>query len=296
VNPTTAPAPAPVYVLAPPTSAAPSRPWMHWLIGAALAILAQRYGLPITLPTLPTVPPSTSPTSPPTSPPSNSPTSPPSSSPTTPPAPAPAPAPAPKLDPVAAIGRITFGRSGCTAAPIEPRRPDGRYLVLTAAHCVTEVGQRGTLVMKDRRTVGVQVVALDKTADVCWLITDSTTEVLPTLRLADRSPAPGARVWHAGYGVDRPANREDGTVSDTRTSSGKIGFRINVSSGDSGGPIIMTDGGEVVSCVCCTTERGALADVFGASPEAIRRLRPTVVDDVDWAPAPIPLCGRDRIQ
>jgi hypothetical protein len=70
-----------------------------------------------------------------------------------------------KEDPSAAIGRVRFGSAGCTAAAIHPRRPDGRWDVLCAAHCVTQVGQRGTMTLKDGRVIGVRVAAMNKSSD-----------------------------------------------------------------------------------------------------------------------------------
>ncbi len=53
-----------------------------------------------------------------------------------PPKPDPKPPGDGKLDPVAALGRIRFGNAGCTATVIGPRRPDGKWDVLTAAECL----------------------------------------------------------------------------------------------------------------------------------------------------------------
>jgi S1-C subfamily serine protease len=40
--------------------------------------------------------------------------------------------------------------------------------VLTAAHCVTGVGQKGTISLKDGRTLGLRVVAHHEAPDVAW--------------------------------------------------------------------------------------------------------------------------------
>lgn len=142
--------------------------------------------------------------------------------------------------------------------------------------------------LRDGRTLGIKRIAVDARADACWCVTVNNTEVYPFTFVAKESPKPGTRIWHAGYGVDQPGNREDGTVTSGPNGDGQIEMRLSVSSGDSGGGIIATETGEVISCVCCTTARGATARVWGASPEAIHKLRPSAeVFDI-FTPMEIP--------
>lgn len=241
------------------------------LLAAVLAAVGARYGIPIPPPPFPA--------------PGEQPG--PGQAPPPPPAPRPIPT-EPPPDAPAAIARIQFGNAGCSATVIGPRRPDGRYWVLTASHCVSSVGQHGTMRLLDGRTVGIVVQSLDKTSDCCWCYTESNAEVLPYAHLARSSPAPGTRIWHAGYGVDRPGNREEGTIDAAPDSNGQLRMTLSVSSGDSGGGICLTDANEVVSCVCCTAARGQRAAVWGASVEAIRRAQPTVMVLDDWTPIPVP--------
>lgn len=206
-----------------------------------------------------------------------------------------------KLDPPAAIGRISFGRAGCSATVIGPRRGDGKWNVLTAAHCVEGQPQSGVMILKDGRRLGVHVVRAEylPQADVCWLVTDQPHDDLPYAVVAADNPPAGTPVWHAGYGIDRPGNREDGVVMDPQGSSGKTRFVLNVSSGDSGGGIFRSDTNEVVSTVCCTAIRGAKTDMYGGSVRSIRRLMPQAADWLgewppaggdEWAPLEIPFC------
>lgn len=208
-----------------------------------------------------------------------------------PPAPMPSPTrpPEPKADAPAAIARITFGNSGCTATIIAPRRTDGKWDVMTAAHCITRIGQHGTMRLKDGRTSGVVVTALNTNADVAWLVTETNSETYPFALLASTSPAVGSKVWHAGYGVDAPGNREDGTVEAGPDSNGQLRFRLSVSSGDSGGGICLNEKNEVVAAVCCTTAKGQVAQVWGCSPEAAHRAKPTTMALDGWEPLDIPL-------
>lgn len=196
-----------------------------------------------------------------------------------------------KLDPENAIGRIQFGNAGCSATVIGPRRPDGRWDVLTAAHCISSVGQTGRMTMPaSNKTYGVQVVNFDRTKDLCWMV---TTESIPDIEYAEldaEDPGPGLAVWHRGYGVDRPRNKETGTVADRPNSQGQIRFILNVSSGDSGGGIFRADTNRVVSSVCCTAGKGVKTSMWGGSTENAIRMRPrtNTDDETAWVPRAIP--------
>lgn len=206
-----------------------------------------------------------------------------------PPAPQqPAPQPTPTPNPPAALGRITFGNAGCTATVIGPRRADGRWDILTAAHCVRGQGQRGTMRMKDGRSFGVTVVAVNTDADACWLVSDQAITDLPFAVLSSTAPDPGTKVWHAGYGIDKPGNREEGEVMALPNREGQIMFMLSVSSGDSGGGIFREDTGELVSTVCCTERLSGKGRMYGAGPDAIRALRKSSADDAEWTPIPMP--------
>jgi hypothetical protein len=281
--------PSVVYVQQPQ-----SRPWLAWGIAAALA-LALGY-FTGTIPKLPALPHAKASCGkcgaadgdcPPgckrDCPPGCSPSSPPTTPPITPPAPPTSP------NTLAAIGRIQFGNAGCTATLINPRRDDGRYDILTAAHCVNGPGQTGTMRLRDGRQFGIKVVSVDTKADVCWCITMNNSEEYPVAILADRSPPVGASVWHAGYGVDVPGNREDGLLEAGPDQNGQCRYRISVSSGDSGGGIAMDYNGHVLSPVCCTTRRGAVGQVWGGAPEVATKLRPKTVGAEEWVPLDVPL-------
>jgi hypothetical protein len=173
---------------------------------------------------------------------------------------------------------------------IGPRRPDGRWDVLTAAHCVSGVGQRGTLTLKDGRTLGLRVVAHHRTPDVAWCVTEEEVADLPYALIAAKNPEPGTPIWHMGYGVDRPGNREDGTVVEGENGQGQLRMSLSVSSGDSGGGIFRSDTNELVSVVCCTSGMGRRVSMWGCSAEVAQRTRPKGTDDDEaWKPVPIPI-------
>lgn len=195
-----------------------------------------------------------------------------------------------KPDPLAAIARISSSGTGCSATVIGPRRSDGRWWVLTAAHCVKGKGQRWTMKFRDGRTEAATVASFDRKADWAMMITESNSAAdLPFALLAEKTPPPGTRIWHSGFGVHIPGNREDGEVTGGRDSNGQIRMKLSVSSGDSGGGIVVDKDGFIVSCVCCTSRRGARADVWGAAPESIRQGLREGVDLWDWEPMEIPM-------
>lgn len=184
-----------------------------------------------------------------------------------------------KPDAQKALGQIQFGNAGCTATVIGPRRADGKWDVLTAAHCITNVGQRGTLKLKDGRALGITAKVLSKRSgdggpDCCWCVTDDVIEDMPFAVIAEKNPDIGVTIWHAGYGIDKPGNREDGEITGAEDSNGQLQMFLSVSSGDSGGGIFRDDTNELISVVCCTTKKGAKADVWGCSAEVARKLRP----------------------
>lgn len=210
-----------------------------------------------------------------------------------PPPPAPKPEPSkpepPKTDPLNAIVRIAAGNVGCSATVIGPRRPDGRWWVLTAAHCVSGNGQTWRMHFRGGRVAAATVVNHNKRADFAWMLTESNTDNFPFTYLAESTPPPGTPIWHAGFGVHIPANREDGIINGVPNADGQVEMKLSVSSGDSGGGIAMTADGHVVSTVCCTTNRGGVGQVWGATTEAIRRGQVAATNLDEWHPLEIPL-------
>lgn len=197
-----------------------------------------------------------------------------------------------KPDPANALGQIQFGPFGCTATVIAPRRSDGKWDVLTAAHCVEHVGPggKGKMKLKDGRTLGVTVVSVHDKPDCAWLTTDDAGLAdLSFATIAEKNPERGAKIWHAGYGIDKPGNREDGEITVGQDSNGQLEMSLSVSSGDSGGGIFRNDTGELISCVCCTTSKGNKARVWGCAAEVARKYRPGAAADTgDWQPREMP--------
>lgn len=210
-----------------------------------------------------------------------------------PPAPKPPPAVPPGAQTVAAICKLRFGNSGCTATIIGPRRSDGKWDVLTAAHCTGGVGNKGSLTLPDGRSYGVTVTVRQTKADITWMVAETTDATLPFAQLATTNPPVGVEVWHQGYGVDKPGNKEDGVVAAAQDSNGQIRFTLSVSSGDSGGGIFRTDTNELVGVVCCTASMAKKGAMWGGSPTMAKSLRPGAPASDEFPeeviPFPIPI-------
>lgn len=199
------------------------------------------------------------------------------------------PMPKPTGDIRQAIGKLRFDSGFCSATIVLPRRSDGRWEIACAAHCVSRLGQRATLVLRDGRQFDVEAAARDGEADVSWWLMRSASEAdLPAAVLAGALPAPATRVAHSGWGVDNPGNTEFGTVADETLSDGKLAFNLSVSGGDSGGAIYRADTSEIVATVCCTRAKGYFTRMYGGSCLRLARLRPLIgTSEADQGAAPV---------
>lgn len=180
----------------------------------------------------------------------------------------------PFFKPGDAIGQTRFGNAGCSATVIGPVGDDDHFIdVLTAAHCQKK-GARGSMKLKDGRSFDVECVAIDHKADVAWLRAERPAGAVPFLLMADETPTPGAKVWHMGYGIDKPANKEEGHFVGETSDATKFQYRLSVSPGDSGGGILLTSNSRVLSPVCCTTKLAGMGDVWGGTPAKALAIRP----------------------
>jgi hypothetical protein len=184
------------------------------------------------------------------------------------------PVPPGKPDPRAALGRLTVGSSGCTCTVIGPRRADGKWDVLTASHCWPAGATKGSVRMPDGTRLAVTLAVREASSDIAWMVTDLAHDSLPFAMLAREVPPPGSAIWHAGYGVDRPGNLEEGVILGPEAKNRQLSFTLNVSSGDSGGGIFRKDTGELLANVCCTRSIGAKTTMWGGSSIRAAELRP----------------------
>jgi hypothetical protein len=144
--------------------------------------------------------------------------------------------------------------------------------------------------LRDGRSCELRVVTVHGTPDLAWCVTEEALPDWPFALVAGRNPEPDTPVWHAGFGTDRPGNREEGTVAERENKQGQLRLLLNVSSGDSGGGIFRADSGELVAVVCCTSGAGRKVAMWGASAEAIVRTRPApTAREPLWVPLPIPV-------
>lgn len=192
-----------------------------------------------------------------------------------------------------AIGKLSMSNTHCTATIVGPVSPgDAKLEILTAAHCI-RVNEAAMFKMADGKILHAKCVSRDGDTDAAWLIADNPGGEIPYLLLADDLPEKGEAVFHQGFGIDKPGNLETGTYSQVADAGRKCQFRLNVSPGDSGGAIVLDRSMRIVSPVCCSTNRGGMGDVFGATPMACARIRPSMVPTTDepalWHPiAPFP--------
>ena len=210
--------------------------------------------------------------------------------------PEPPPPPPPTVDPIQAVGRVALRGVGCSGTVVSPRRPDGRWWIVTAAHCyrnVGGVGTQGTFITRAGQPIPMTLVALDAQADIALCQTDERYESLASVHLADADPAVGTPVHHVGFGQDRPGNREDGQVIGSNQRLRQIHYRLSVSPGDSGGGILMTAGGQLLGPVCCTTCLACLGDVAAGSPTRVREMMRSPTEYLDLPPAVMPEFRRD---
>ena len=187
--------------------------------------------------------------------------------------------------------RFNSGHLAGSATIIGPRRADGRFGILTAAHCIPEGQALGSITTRDGRTGAVRLDRLERSRDWAWCETIDTALELPYAKLSTAAAVPGSRVWHSGFGFDRPGNVEVGKILSAGPMLGRVRVLLNVSSGDSGAGVFLCDGGELVAVVSSTARTGALAEVTGADPPPCPPPRTTVLGPVPTCPycAPPPV-------
>lgn len=203
------------------------------------------------------------------------------------------PPPIGKFDPWNAIGKLTFQGGYCSGTVISPRMEDGRWVIVTAAHCNSRPGTRATFVQRSGVSRQVTCVAANREADIAIYHTDAGQGEMSFTNLATGTPSPGTAVFHGGFGRHNPGNREEGRVIGGPNGDGQVQYELSVSPGDSGGGICMTDKGELLSPVCCTTRLDGPGRVWGGSPEMIRKMVTTPTEFIDLPPIPMPTIGED---
>lgn len=190
--------------------------------------------------------------------------------------------PSPSYPPEMAIVKVIMNDGYCSGTIIRPQRSDKRWHVISASHCFRGVNESVRIQFRDGKTFSAYVIAIDRKCDGAILLTEPITEVLPSLELASKTPKAGVKIWHAGFGFDKPGNREEGKLLGGPDSNGQNKYWLNVSNGDSGGGICLDQENRLLSPVCCTTRIAQPANVWGAAPEALHRMlaQPTRFDEL----------------
>lgn len=193
----------------------------------------------------------------------------------------------PTDDPLKAIGKIAM-RGGYCSGTIVRKDGDGRHIVVSAAHCFGQVGEQASFFLRGTDTpISITVTAINRRADIA-ICKVSDDRDLPWINIAEKTPAVGTPVFHAGFGVHVPGNTERGKVAAGPNRSGQVQYNLSVSSGDSGGGIAITKDKELLSPVCCTTCFSCPGNVYGGSPEEIRKMIDKPASYWDLKPVAMP--------
>lgn len=191
-------------------------------------------------------------------------------------------------DPLQAIGKIAMQGGYCSGTVIGPRASDGRWRIVSAAHCFKRVGEECTFIQRTGVSRKITVTAIDRKADIAICVTDTGQGAMAFTHVASSTPPAGTKIWHAGYGRHIPGNRENGEVLGGPNNDNQVKYHLSVSPGDSGGGIVMDAGGNLISPVCCTTRLDGPGNVWGGSPEHIRRMIATPTDYIELSPVEMP--------
>jgi hypothetical protein len=170
-----------------------------------------------------------------------------------------------------AIVKVIMANGYCSGTIIGPPPRDGRWTIVSAAHCFRRVGEQVEFLTRRGIAGRAIVIAINRKSDCAILKTEEFPK-LPFILLAESLPTIGEKVFHCGYGTHIPGNREDGIVLSGEDSNGQIRYRLSVSHGDSGGGIVLDKDGTLLSPVCCTTRIAGVGDVWGASPRVVREM------------------------
>ncbi len=153
------------------------------------------------------------------------------------------------------LGDYRFGHG--SACAVAPRRKDGKYDILTAAHLVGSVGNKIEVRTDKGAFFVTTVVSVDPRSDVAWLLTDRSDLVLPMLIMAKVPSRIGGPIQH--YGLGGGVLRR-GFLK--RVFGNRLDMHIQAVGGDSGAPVICEVLGEVIG-VQSTNANPRRLDVFG---------------------------------
>ena len=71
----------------------------------------------------------------------------------------------PAANPCDAIAKIIMTGGYCSATVVGPKRDDGRWYLVSAAHCHRRVGEEVTVVLRNGISFGARVIAINRKSD-----------------------------------------------------------------------------------------------------------------------------------
>lgn len=158
------------------------------------------------------------------------------------------PQPPSSYEPKRAAVHFRSGSAGCSGTFLAIGNPR-KYFLLTAAHCISGLGVKCEIEFEGRKLTG-KVVARQASVDIALVTVEYDGPPLPVARIASSPPAVGDRLWHKGYGVDKPGNVEHGKVVTVGDADDPCWYTTRLSSGDSGSGQFREDTGELVALGC----------------------------------------------
>lgn len=177
-----------------------------------------------------------------------------------------------------------MGRDRATGTGFIADKEGDTAIVLTCAHGYKALMQAEVITQNGRR-LAAEVLGADPVNDLCVLwIKDPG---LPAMRIAAAPPKPGDRVYMAGYAGGVRYNGNWGVLTNfvQPNRSGPATFldcTCRVEGGDSGGPILVTDGGVV-------------GIVTGGGPNCVGPCLPLLLPTLKLHRQPFTASGRDGI-
>lgn len=141
--------------------------------------------------------------------------------------------------------QIRAGNSGCSGTLFRMDSSD-QYWLLTCGHCVHRNGETVYIRGDTFQLTGV-VERFNRQIDICLVRVNERGRQWPVAKIAETPPARGDRVWHHGFGVDRPGNIERGQITTVGDSRWACWYTTALSSGDSGSGQFLESNGELVA-------------------------------------------------
>lgn len=130
------------------------------------------------------------------------------------------------------------GSGNCSITVIGPRASDGYYYALFSRHCCRSRTTGFSVTVAHLKDHPAEIYARWADADIA-LIRFKSDQDVPHALLSSSPPQKGDKVWHKGYGVNRPGNIESGKVLSVGSVSNAMSHTVLLSGGDSGSGLFL---------------------------------------------------------